>query len=233
MLLGIVAAGVCNAQTQQAAGNFGPSNPFYAPSTLAFHAPAFDKIKDSDYQAAIDAGMAEQLKEVDAIANNSAAPTFENTLVAMERSGQLYDRAWEAFNLVTAANTDPELEKIQDYEAPRTAALADAINLNTKLFARIKAIYDQRASLGLDAESLRLVEYSYQQFVKAGANLSDADKDKLKKLDEVFDGGSQRGGGVERRPDSRGSGRSEGAQTTGLGSSVAEHHAATLSDLPE
>ena len=184
MLLGIVAAGVCNAQTQQAAGNFGPSNPFYAPSTLAFHAPAFDKIKDSDYQAAIDAGMAEQLKEVDAIANNSAAPTFENTLVAMERSGQLYDRAWEAFNLVTAANTDPELEKIQDYEAPRTAALADAINLNTKLFARIKAIYDQRASLGLDAESLRLVEYSYQQFVKAGANLSDADKDKLKKLDE-------------------------------------------------
>jgi len=184
VLLGIVAAGVCNAQTQQAAGNFGPSNPFYAPSTLAFHAPAFDKIKDSDYQAAIDAGMAEQLKEVDAIANNSAAPTFENTLVAMERSGQLYDRAWEAFNLVTAANTDPELEKIQDYEAPRTAALADAINLNTKLFARIKAIYDQRASLGLDAESLRLVEYSYQQFVKAGANLSDADKDKLKKLDE-------------------------------------------------
>ena len=183
-LLGIGAAGVCGAQTPNPAGDFGPSNPFYAPSTLPFQTAPFDKIKDSDYQAAIDAGMAQQLKEVDAIANNPAAPTFENTLVALERAGQLYDRAWNAFNLVSQANTNPELEKIQDYEAPRTAALADAIDLNTKLFARIKAIYDQRASLGLDAESLRLVEYQYQQFVKAGANLSDADKEKLKKLDE-------------------------------------------------
>ncbi len=184
LLLGISAAGVCGAQTKGAAGNFGPSNPFYATSTLPFQTTPFDKIKDSDYQAAIDAGMAQQLKEVDAIANNPAAPTFENTLVALERSGQLYDRAWLAFTLVTQANTDPELEKIQDYEAPRTAALADAIDLNPKLFARIKTIYDQRASLGLDAESLRLVEYQYQQFVKAGANLSDSDKEKLKKLDE-------------------------------------------------
>ncbi len=184
VLLGFGAAGICSAQTQKAASNFGPSNPFYGPSTLPFQTTPFDKIKDSDYQAAIDAGMAEQLKEVDAIANNPAAPTFENTFVALERSGQLYDRAWLAFNLVTQANTDPELEKVQDYEAPRTAALEDAIDLNTKLFARIKTIYDQRASLGLDAESLRLVEYSYQQFVKAGANLSDSDKDKLKKLDE-------------------------------------------------
>ena len=74
---------------KNAAGNFGPSNPFYAPSTLPFQAPPFDKIKDSDYQPAIDAGMAQQLKEVDAIANNPAPPTFENTLVALERSGQL------------------------------------------------------------------------------------------------------------------------------------------------
>ena len=184
LLLGFGAAGVCGAQTNDTVGSFGPSNPFYATSTLPFQTTPFNKIKDSDYQAAIDAGMAQQLKEVDAIANNPAAPTFENTLVALERSGQLYDRAWLAFTLVTQANTDPELEKIQDYEAPRTAALADAIDLNTKLFARIKAIYDERASLGLDAESLRLVEYQYQQFVKAGANLSDSDKEKLKKLDE-------------------------------------------------
>jgi peptidyl-dipeptidase Dcp len=177
-------AGVCAAQAQSATSKFGPSNPFYAESPLAFHAPAFDKIKDSDYQPAIDAGMAEQLKEVDAIANNPAPPTFENTFVALEKSGQLFNRAWNAFNLVSQANTDPELEKVQDYEAPRTAALADAINLNPKLFARIKSIYDQRASLGLDPESLRLVEYDYQQFVKAGANLSDSDKEKLKKLDE-------------------------------------------------
>jgi peptidyl-dipeptidase Dcp len=183
LLLGVT-TGICAAQAPNTAGSFGPGNPFYAASSLAFHAPAFDKIKDSDYQPAIDAGMAQQLKEVDAIANNPAAPTFENTFVALEKSGQLFNRAWNAFNLVSQANTDPELEKVQDYEAPRTAALADAINLNPKLFARIKSIYDQRASLGLDAESLRLVEYDYQQFVKAGANLSDSDKEKLKKLDE-------------------------------------------------
>jgi peptidyl-dipeptidase Dcp len=183
LLLG-AAAVACVAQAPSAASSFGPSNPFYAASSLAFHAPAFDKIKDSDYQPAIDAGMAEQLKEVDAIANNPAPPTFENTFVALEKSGQLFNRAWNAFNLVSQANTDPELEKVQDYEAPRTAALADAINLNPKLFARIKSIYDQRASLSLNAESRRLVEYDYQQFVKAGANLSDSDKEKLKKLDE-------------------------------------------------
>ncbi len=184
ILLAAAGAGISIAQTKSTASAFGPSNPFYAPSTLPFMAPPFNKIGDGDYQAAIDAGMAQQLKEVEAIANNPAPPTFENTLVALERAGQLYDRAWLAFNLVTQANTDPELEKIQDYEAPRTAALADAIDLNTKLFARIKTIYDERAALRLDAESLRLVEYQYQQFVKAGANLSDADKDKLKKLDE-------------------------------------------------
>jgi len=184
LLLGFGAAAICGAQSKSAAANFGPGNPFYAPSTLPFHTAPFNKIKDSDYQPAIDAGMAEQLKEVEAIANNPAPPTFENTFVPLEKSGQLYDRVWLAFNLVSQANTDPELEKVQDYEAPRTAALADAINLNLKLFARIKAIYDRRASLGLDAESLRLVEYQYQQFVKAGANLSDADKTKLKALDE-------------------------------------------------
>jgi len=183
LLLG-ASMGFCAAQAPSSAGNFGPSNPFFAASSLAFHAPAFDKIKDSDYQPAIDAGMAQQLKEVDAIANNPAPPTFENTFVALEKSGQLFNRAWNAFNLVSQANTDPELEKVQDYEAPRTAALVDAINLNSKLFARIKSVYDKRASLSLDAESLRLVEYDYQQFVKAGANLSDSDKEKLKKLDE-------------------------------------------------
>jgi len=184
ILLGVTAAGICSAQAPSAGSNFGPSNPFYAPSSLVFQAPPFDKIKDSDYQPAIDAGMAQQLVEVEAIADNPAPPTFDNTLVALERSGQLLNRAWNAFNCVTGANIDPELEKVQAYEAPRLAAHQDAINLNSKLFARIKAIYDQHAPLGLDAESLRLVEYQYQQFVKAGANLSNSDKEKLKKLDE-------------------------------------------------
>jgi peptidyl-dipeptidase Dcp len=178
------AASFCAAQTQTSAASFGPDNPFYAPSTLPFLAPPFDKIKDSDYEPAMDAGMAQQLKEVDAIANNTAPATFENTVVALERTGQLLDRAFEAYNCVTAANLDPELEKVQAYEAPRLAAQADAIHLNAKLFTRIKAIYEKRKLLHLDPESLRLVEYDYQQFVKAGANLSDDDKAKLKKLNE-------------------------------------------------
>jgi peptidyl-dipeptidase Dcp len=169
---------------QKQAATFGPANPFYAPSALPFQAPAFDKIKDSDYQPAIDAGMAEQIKEVETIANSAESPSFENTIVALERSGQLLNRAMQTFNCVTGANLNDALQQTQSYEAPRLAAHQDAIYLNAKLFARVKAIYDKRTTLGLDAEALRLVEYDYQQFVKAGANLSEADKVKLKKLNE-------------------------------------------------
>ena len=179
-----MAAAQAPAPSSTPAAAFGPGNPFYAESTLPFHAPPFDKIKDSDYQPAIDAGMAEQITEVEAIANNPAPPTFENTIVAFERSGRLLDRAWAAFNCVTGANIDDDLQKLQDYEAPRFSAHQDAISLNPKLFARVKAIYEKRQSLGLDAESLRLVEYDYLEFVKAGANLSDEDKEKLKKLNQ-------------------------------------------------
>ncbi|MGC2246107.1 MAG: peptidyl-dipeptidase Dcp [Terriglobales bacterium] len=173
-----------NIEAAAAAGEFGPGNPFYAPSTLPFQAPPFDKIKDSDYQPAIEAGMAKQLEEVQAIADNPAPPTFENTIVALEKTGQLFIRVMMVFNGVTGANLDPELQKVQDIEAPRLAAHQDAIYLNTKLFQRISTIYKERASLHLDPEALRLVEYDYQQFVHAGANLSDADKAKLKKLNE-------------------------------------------------
>jgi len=177
-------AASASAQTQTAIAGYGPSNPFYAPSTLPFQAPPFDKIKDGDYQPAIDAGMAMQINEVRAIADNSAPPTFENTIVALERTGQLLTRVILVFNCVTSANTNDALQKAQEYEAPRLAAHQDAIYLNSRLFARVKAVYEQRASLHLNPESLRLVEYDYQQFVKAGANLSDADKAKLKKLNE-------------------------------------------------
>src|SRR6201996_8372114 len=163
---------------------FGPDNPFYSPSTLPFQAPPFDRIKDSDYQPAIEAGMAQQLREIEAIANNPAPPTFDNTLVAMEKSGQLYRRVMAAFDGVTGANTNPTLQQVEKVEAPKQAAHQDAIYLNDKLFQRVAAIYAQRESLHLDAESLRLVEVYYQRFVHAGAKLSDADKTKLKQLNE-------------------------------------------------
>src|ERR1035438_8239449 len=169
---------------QAAPAAFGPSNPFYAPSTLPFHAPPFDKIKDDDYQPAIEAGIAQNLEEIRAIADNPAEPTFENTLVAMEKSGLLISRVMQVFNGITGANINPVLQKVQDAEAPRLAAMQDAIYLNPKLFQRVQKIYEQRHSLKLDAESLRLVEYDYQQFVLAGARLSDADKVELKKLNE-------------------------------------------------
>ena len=175
---------ITNEVAMAAQGQFGPSNPFYTASSLPFQAPPFDKIKDSDYQPAIEAGMAQQIEEVRAIAENPAAPTFENTVVALEKTGQLFTRVMLVFNGVTGANLNPELQKVQDIEAPKLAAHQDAIFLNSKLFARISAIYKERASLHLDAEALRLVEYDYLQFVHAGANLSDADKDKLKKLNE-------------------------------------------------
>jgi peptidyl-dipeptidase Dcp len=167
-----------------AAADFGPSNPFYAASSLPFGAPPFDKIKDSHYQPAIEAGMAQQQAEIQAIADNPDAPTFENTIVAMEKTGRLLDRVMSAFDGVTGANTNPELQKIKSIEAPKLAAHGDFIFLNEKLFARVSAVYKQRASLKLSPEALRLVEHDYDQFVHAGANLSEADKTKLKKLNE-------------------------------------------------
>lgn len=186
IVLVIFAVTLCTISTAAAASDakFGPSNPFYAPSTLPFQAPPFDKIKDEDYQPAIEAGMAEELIEVQAIADNPAAPTFENTLVAMEKTGLLFQRALAAFGAVSGANTNPLLQKVRTEEAPKLAAHADAIYLNTKLFARVSAVYQQRDSLKLDAESLRLLEVTYDRFVRSGANLSDADKTDLKKLNQ-------------------------------------------------
>ena len=128
--------------------------------------------------------MKEQIAEIDAIANNKAAPTFENTLVAMEISGRMLERANVAFQAVVQANTNDTLDKVQTAEAPKLAAHQDAIFLNPKLFARVKAVYDQRANLKLDPESLQLLNVSYMQFVHAGANLSDADKAKLREINK-------------------------------------------------
>ncbi len=158
------------------------TNPFSQPSTLPFQAPPFDKIKNSDYEPALEAGIQQQLKEIDAIAGNSAAPTFENTLVAMEKSGELIRRVNNVFNVVTGANTNDTLQALQEKIAPELAALHDAIFLNDKLFHRVETIYNNLSNLHLDNESKRLVEYYRQQFLMAGAQLSEADKNKLKSI---------------------------------------------------
>src|ERR1700761_2687365 len=160
------------------------SNPFYAASKLPLQAPAFDKIKNSDYKPAFEEGIKQQMAEVEKIANNPAAPTFENTLIAMEKSGQLLKRVNRVFDVLTGACTNPELQKVETETAPMLAASNDAIYLNTKLFKRIEAIYQKRNQLKLDAESKRLVEYYYENFTIAGARLSEADKDILKQYNK-------------------------------------------------
>jgi peptidyl-dipeptidase Dcp len=176
-----LAFGVSSAMAQTP---FSPANPFYAPSTLPFQAPPFDHIRNADYQPAIDAGMEQHLAEVMAIANNAEPPSFENTFAALEKSGRLLDRVMRVFQGVTGANTNPELQKVRQYEAPRLAAHEDAIYLNARLFERVSAIYQQRDTLPLDPESRRLVEITYRRFVHQGANLSQADRERLKKLNE-------------------------------------------------
>jgi len=156
------------------------SNPFAAPSTLPFNYPRFDRIRDSDFAPAFDAGMAQHLAEVRAIADNPAAPTFQNTLVALEKSGQLLQRAHRVFEALVSADTNDARNQLRKDYAPRFAAHGDAIRLDGRLFARIETLFGKRATLGLDAESLRLLERTHEDFVHAGARLSAADKDKLK-----------------------------------------------------
>lgn len=134
-----------------AAQQLGPSNPFYATSTLPFQAPLFDKIKDTDYQPAIEAGIAEQWQEIEAIANNPAPPDFANTILAYEKCGQLLRRVRSAMNAVGQADTTPTLQAIDKATTPKLTAAEDAIVLNPKLFARVKAIYNQREAAHLDA----------------------------------------------------------------------------------
>src|SRR2546428_1650580 len=157
-------------------------NPLLTESTLPYRVPPFDKIKDERFAPAIVAGMREQLKEVGAVANNSEKPTFDNTIVGLERTGRLLDRAERTFSNLNACNTNPEMQKIEQEMAPKLSAHRDAIHLNSKLFARVKELYDNRDRLGLDPESAYLLERYYKDFVRAGAKLSDSDKEKLKKI---------------------------------------------------
>jgi len=159
-------------------------NPFYSVSKLPYQVPDFSKINDSDYRPALEEGIKRQLKEIKQIADNPAAPTFDNTLVALEKSGQLLTRVNNAFSLVSGANTNPTLQQLQEDISPKLTALGDAIYLNSKLYKKVETLHKNKAKLNLDKESARLLDYYYQQFIKAGARLSDDEKTALKKLNE-------------------------------------------------
>jgi peptidyl-dipeptidase Dcp len=180
------------AQTSPVQNSKITDNPLLTESSLPYHIPPFDKIKEEHFAPAIEEGMREELKEVEAVADNSEKPTFDNTVVALERTGRLLDRAERTFSNLNACNTNPEMQKIEKEMAPKLSAHRDAIHLNGKLFARIQELYDNRdkfaaanpsgGGLGLDPESAYLLERYYKDFVRAGAKLSDADKEKLKKI---------------------------------------------------
>ena len=166
-----------------------PGAIFERPSPLFLRAPQFDKIKDSDFLPAIYEGMAQQKAEVTKIADNPAPPSFENTIVALERSGRMLDRVTQVFSALTSANTNDTLDKVDAETSPKLAAHNDFIYLNAKLFARVQKIYDQRAGLK-DPEARQLVKVYYQQFVRAGAKLSPADQTRLKALNEQLSSNS-------------------------------------------
>jgi len=159
-------------------------NPFDAPSTQPFHLPPFDRIHDSDYRPAFQAGMAEQLRQVAAIAHNSEPPTFANTIVALERSGRLLERVETTFSNLNSCNSDPEMQQIDTEMAPLLAAQRDAIHLNPALWARVDELYNRRASLQLDAESLQLLTRYHTMFVRAGARLTPDQQARLKDLNK-------------------------------------------------
>jgi peptidyl-dipeptidase Dcp len=160
------------------------SNPFAKPSTLPLGTPDFSKIRDADYLPALLAGMAEQKREVMAIANNPAAPNFTNTLVALERSGALLERANLAFSAVNGANTNDTLQATDTKTAPLFAAHNDFIFLNAKLFQRVKSLHDRQAALGLNPEQAKLLDVYYKQFVHAGAELPAAKQAELKAMNK-------------------------------------------------
>jgi peptidyl-dipeptidase Dcp len=159
-------------------------NPFARPSPLPFEMPPFDRVHDADYAPAFEAGMREQLQEVAAIAHNPQPATFENTIVALERSGRMLERVGNVFYSLNSCNTDPEMQKIDTDLAPRLAAHNDSIFLDAALWARVAALYDKRASLGLDPESGQLLARYHTHFVRAGAQLSAADQKRLRAINE-------------------------------------------------
>ena len=158
------------------------NNPLMQKFETPFQAPPFDKIKPADYKPAFEEGMKQHKAEIEAIVNNPEEPTFENTIVALDKAGELLNQTSSIFfNLYEAMKND-EMQQLAMEISPAVTAHGDEINMNPKLFARIKALYDKRETLGLDALALSTLKLYYNDFVRGGANLNDADKAKMMQI---------------------------------------------------
>ena len=157
-------------------------NPFLSPSTLPFEAPDFNVITEEHFAPAFEEGMLRELAEIDSIASNPEAPTFGNTIVAMEKTGDLLTRAQRVFFNLTSAHTNPKLQELQAEFAPKFASHSDNILLNRALFDRVETIYNQREELDLDDASIKLLEDTRRNFVRAGAQLSESEQQRMREI---------------------------------------------------
>lgn len=171
-------------ENQNNMANSDQTNPLIARSALQYQAPQFDKIKTEHYKPAFEYGIKQQISQIDSIVNNTEEPTFQNTILPLEISGEVLDRSRAIFYNLLSANTNEDFQKLDEEYAPIFASHEDKIYLNDKLYAKIKKIFDNRANLNLDSEDLRLVELYAQRFEMAGANLSPENKQKLMKINE-------------------------------------------------
>jgi peptidyl-dipeptidase Dcp len=171
-----------NSKTVTANDKINNINPFFEKSGLYMSYPPFDLIKNEHYMPAFSKGMSNHIKEIELIINNNEEPTFKNTIIAMEMSGQLLDRVATVFYALTSANTNEQMEKIRAEIAPKLSSHSDKILLNAKLFKRVESIYKNRNSIDLDAESIRLIEKYYKDFVRSGSKLSKEQKERLKSI---------------------------------------------------
>ena len=178
-----VVLGACNSSKKSDVADAAP-NPFFTEYTTPFGVPPFDKIEVAHYKPAFEKGMEEQKKEIDAIVNNPEEPTFENTIVALDRSGELLTKVMYAFSGQSSVNTTDEIQALEQELYPVLSAHSDDISLNPALFTRVKVVYDKQASMNLNKEQKKLLEETYKGFVRGGANL-DADKQaRLRELNE-------------------------------------------------
>ncbi|HKL03121.1 MAG TPA: M3 family metallopeptidase, partial [Cryomorphaceae bacterium] len=181
----ILAAGILLAACSKSNNQSDMSNnPLFTESTLPFEAPNFDAIAVEHYRPAFETGMEQELNEMEEIASNAESPTFENTIVAMEKSGQLLSRTSSVFYNLTSAHTNEQIQEIQKEMAPKLAAHSDDILLNADLYERVKTLYDKRDQLDLTGAELKLLEDTHRDFVRAGAQLSEDEKQRMREINE-------------------------------------------------
>ena len=172
-----VIMGACTSQGQSGSDGNSSANPFFSEYTTPYGVPPFDQIQVAHYKPAFERAMEEHKNEIDAIINNPDAPTFENTIVALDQSGELLNKVMYAFGGQASVNTTEEIQALEQEIYPLLSKHSDDISLNPKLFARVKAVYDNQGQMNLDKEQKKLLELTYKGFVRSGANLSEADQD--------------------------------------------------------